>query len=55
MNNSELFCFKDTKNFAALFFLAAGNKKSPAGKCAAIRRSMLQINPADDWLNEHEG
>ena len=28
MKPSELFCFKDTINFAAsLFFLAAGNKK----------------------------
>ena len=28
MRPSELFCFKDTKNFAALlFFLAACNKK----------------------------
>ena len=37
LKNSELFCFKDKKNFAALFFVAAGNKKGPAGKCAAIR------------------
>ena len=27
MKPSELFCFKDTKNFAALFFLAVCNKK----------------------------
>ena len=27
MKPSELFCFKDTKNFAALFFLVACNKK----------------------------
>jgi len=27
MKPSELFCFKDTKNFAVLFFLAACNKK----------------------------
>ena len=34
MKPSEIFCFKDTKNFAALFFfLAACNKKIPAGKC----------------------
>ena len=27
MKPSELFCFKGTKNFAALFFLVACNKK----------------------------
>ena len=35
MKPSELFCFKDTKNFAAflLFFLVACNKTIPVGKC----------------------
>ena len=34
MKPSELFCFKDTKNLAALlFFLAACKKKIAAGKC----------------------
>ena len=33
MKPSELFCFKDTKNFALLlFFLGAWNKKIPVGK-----------------------
>ena len=27
MKPSEVFCFKDTKNFVALFFLVACNKK----------------------------
>ena len=36
MKPSELFCFKDTINFAALlFFLAAGNKK--------FQRAMMQM------------
>ena len=34
MKPSELFCFKDTKNFAALlFFLVACNKTISVGKC----------------------
>ena len=37
MKNSELFCFKDTKKFRGVIFRSAGNKKSPAGKWAAIR------------------
>ena len=51
MKNCELFCFKDTKNFAALFFVAAGNKKSPAGKCAAIRVCCKWIQPMIGWMN----
>ena len=36
MKPSELFCFKDTVNFAALlFFLATGNKK--------FQRAMMQM------------
>ena len=38
MKPSELFCFKDKQNFAAiLFFLAACKKKIPAGKCDRYR------------------
>ena len=41
MKPSELFCFRDTVNFAALlFFLARGNKK--------FQRAMMQMNPPDD-------
>ena len=39
MKPSELFCFKDTKNFATLlFFLVACNKTIPVGKCHRCRK-----------------
>ena len=38
MKPSELFCFKDAKNFATLlFYLEACKKKIPAGKCDRYR------------------
>ena len=36
MKPSELFCFKDTKNLAALFFLVACNKKFQRADVTAI-------------------
>ena len=39
MKPSELFCFKDTKKFAALSFFLSGSYTR-----------MMQINPPDDWL-----
>ena len=35
-----------------IFFLAAGNKKIPAGKCDSYTRKMdiMQMNPPDDWF-----
>ena len=37
MKPSELFCFKDTINFKALFFLSGTQLKIPAGKCDSYR------------------
>ena len=41
MKPSELFCFKDTKKFAALSFFLSGSYTR-----------MMQINPPDDWLKD---
>ena len=45
---SELFCFKDTKNFAVLFFLAAYNKKFQWTN--ATDTAQDGNDPPDDWL-----
>ena len=37
MKPSELFCFKDKKNFAALLFFLGHAIKIPAGKCDRYR------------------
>ena len=49
MKNSELFCFKDTKNFAALFFVAAGNKKFQR---ANAQPYTYVANKSSRWLVE---
>ena len=49
MKPSELFCFKDTKDFAALFFfLAACNKKFQRANATDIAYD--GTDPPDDWL-----
>ena len=49
MKPSELFCFKDTKKFAALlFFLAACNKKFQRANATDISKD--KNDPPDDWL-----
>ena len=49
MKNSELFCFKDTKKFAALFFVAAGNKKFQR---ANAQPYAYVANKSSRWLVE---
>ena len=51
MKNSELFCLKDTKNFAALFFLAAGNKKKSSGQMRSHTPQYV-ANKSSQWLVE---
>ena len=49
MKPSELFCFKDTKNFAMLlFFLAVCNKKFQQANVTDIVYD--ENDPPDDWL-----
>ena len=49
MKPSELFCFKDPKNFAALlFFFAARNKKSQRANATDIAYD--GNDPPDNWL-----
>ena len=49
MKPSELFCFKDTKNFAMLlFFLVAYNKKFQ--RANATDTAQDGNDPPDDWL-----
>ena len=49
MKVSELFCFKDKKNFAALlFFSASCNKKFQRANATDIAYD--RNDPADDWL-----
>ena len=49
MKPSELFCFKDTKNLAALlFFLAACNNKFQRANATYIEQDGNV--PPDDWL-----
>ena len=55
MKPSELFCFKDTKNFAALlFFLAACNKKFQRANATDIAR-METIHPTIGWRRDVHG
>ena len=49
MKPSKLFCFKDTKNFAALWsFLAACNKKFQQTNATDV--ALDGNDPPDDWL-----
>ena len=55
MKPSELFCFKDTKNFAALlFFLAAWNKKFRE-QMRQLSRMMEMIHPTIGWRRDEHG
>ena len=50
----QLFCFKDTTNFAALLFFLTGRQWNvPAGKCDIYTR-MMQMKPTDDWLKTRQ-
>ena len=52
---SQSFCFKDTKNFAALvFFLATCNKNS-SGQMRQIWRRMEMIHPTIGWRRDETG
>ena len=54
MKSSELFCFKDTKKFAALlFFLAACNKKfQRANATELISYRMKTVHPTIGWRRD---
>ena len=54
MKPSELFCFKDTKHFAALlFFLAACDKKFQRANATDSR--MKKIHPMIGWRRDEHG
>ena len=56
MKPSELFCFKDTKNLAALlFFLAACKKKNCRAQMRQISGRMEMIHPTIGGRRDEHG